>query len=102
DQDKIDKTLFRVKGVVEKPDLKSAPSNLGITGIYIFGKFIYDYLQRIGTGRNGEYQLSDAYNLMIKDMEVFALEMKGKRYDIGNKELWIKTFVEFAIEQHYV
>ncbi|MEM0133850.1 MAG: hypothetical protein QXU18_01280 [Thermoplasmatales archaeon] len=52
------------------------------------------------TGKNGEYQLSDAYNLMIKDMEVFALEMKGKMYYIGNNELWIKTFVEFVNESN--
>lgn len=101
EQDQADRSIFRVKGVVEKPDQNNAPSNLGITGIYIFGNYVYDYLRRIAPGKNGEYQLSEAYNLMIKDMEVFALEMKGKRYDIGDKELWIRTFVEFAAEKHY-
>ena len=100
-QDQTDKSIFQVKGVVEKPDQNNAPSNLGITGIYIFGNYVYDYLKKIGLGKNGEYQLSDAYNLMIKDMKVFALRMKGKRYDIGSKELWIRTFVEFAAEKHY-
>ncbi|MEM0135469.1 MAG: hypothetical protein QXU18_09660 [Thermoplasmatales archaeon] len=86
--------------MVEKPDQNNTPSNLGITSVYIFGKYVYNYLQRIAAGRNGEYQLSDAYNLMIKDMEVFALQMKGKRYYMWNKELWIKTFVEFANENN--
>ena len=98
EQDQIDRSIFRVKGVVEKPAQNNTPSNLGITGIYTFGNYVYDYLRKIEPGKNGEYQLSDAYNLIIKDMEVFAMEMKGKRYDIGSKELWIRTFVEFANE----
>ena len=100
DRDQANNSIFTVKGVVEKPDQNNAPSNLGITGIYTFGNYVYDYLRGIGRGKNDEYQLSDAYNLMIKDMEVFAMEMKGKRYDIGTKELWIKTFMEFANENN--
>ena len=39
---------------------------------------------------------------MVDDMDVYAIEMKGKRYDIGTKELWIRTFVDFATREHYV
>lgn len=102
DQDKPDNSIYRVKGVIEKPDHNEAPSNLGITGIYTFGDYVYDYIQRIKPGKNSEYQLSDAYNLMVDDMDVYAIEMKGKRYDIGTKELWIRTFVDFAAREHYV
>jgi UTP-glucose-1-phosphate uridylyltransferase len=36
---------------------------------------------------------------MIKDMDVYASRINGRRYDIGTMELWIKTFIEFAKEK---
>lgn len=87
---------FRIKGVVEKPIPEEAPSDLGITGIYVLGRYVYEYISKIQPGKNGELQLSDAYNFMIKDMDVYASHISGKRYDIGTMDLWIKTFIEFA------
>ncbi|MEM0134887.1 MAG: UTP--glucose-1-phosphate uridylyltransferase, partial [Thermoplasmatales archaeon] len=84
--------------VVEKPSIEEAPSNLGITGIYVLGPYIYKYLNTIKQGKNGEFQLADAYNLLVKEMDVIAAKIDGKRYDIGTKEMWIRTFVEFANE----
>ncbi len=95
-EEEKEKGIYRVREIVEKPDPSKAPSNLGITGIYILGGYIYDYLKRIKPGVNGELQLADAYNLLVKDREVIASEIEGKRYDIGTKELWIKTFIEFS------
>lgn len=100
--DFISDSVVKVNGVVEKPDPGSTNSRLGITGIYVFGGYIYDYLRRISPGTNGEYQLSDAYNLMVRDMDVLAKIMEGRRYDIGTKELWIRTFVEFASERYRI
>lgn len=87
---------FRIKGVVEKPDVKKAPSNFGITGIYVLGDYIYDAITRIKPGLNGELQLSDAYNVIVNQMDVYATRINGKRYDIGTMDLWIRTFFEFA------
>lgn len=92
----ISKDIVRITGVVEKPDPEKSPSNLGITGIYAFQDDIYDYISRIRPGRNNEYQLSDAIDIMSKERDVYGHIIKGKRYDIGTKELWIKTFIEFA------
>ena len=89
---------IKIRGVVEKPEPESAPSDLGITGIYILGTYVYDYISQLKPGKNGELQLSDVYNVMIKDMDVFATRINGKRYDIGTMELWIKTFMEFAMK----
>ena len=88
--------IYSVKGIVEKPTVEEAPSNLGITGIYVLGSYIYDYLSDIKPGMNGEYQLAEAYNLLVKERDVIATKIDGKRYDIGTKEMWIKTFLEFA------
>ena len=94
--DRISGDIVKINGVVEKPALSESPSNLGITGIYAFEPDIYDYISRIKPGKNGEYQLSDAIDLMCKDRDVYGQIIKGKRYDIGTKELWVRTFIEFA------
>jgi UTP--glucose-1-phosphate uridylyltransferase len=82
--------------VIEKPLPSRSPSNLGITGIYAFQSDIYDYILNIKPGKNGEYQLSDAIDLICKERDVYGHIIKGRRYDIGTKELWVKTFIEFA------
>ena len=94
--EKVSDDIVRIKGVVEKPEPDQTPSNLGITGIYAFQPEIYDSISRIKPGKNGEYQLSDAIDLMCKEMEIYGHIISGKRYDIGTMELWVKTFIEFA------
>ncbi len=91
-----EKGIYRVTGIVEKPEIAEAPSNLGITGIYVLGRYIYQYLDAIIPGKGREYQLADAYNLLIEKGDVMAVKIDGKRYDIGTKEMWIRTFVNFA------
>ena len=89
-------SLFKIGGVVEKPKISEAPSDFGITGIYVFQPEIYDYISSLFPGRNNELQLSDAINLMAKERDVFGYIINGRRYDIGTKEMWYRTFVEFA------
>ena len=89
-------SLFKIRGVVEKPEIVEAPSDFGITGIYVFNPEIYNYISKLSPGRNNELQLSDAINLMAKERDVFGYIINGRRYDIGTKEMWYKTFVEFA------
>jgi len=48
---------------------------------------IFDYLKKIKKGKNNEYQLTDALNLYAKENDLYASTFKGKRYDIGTKEL---------------
>ena len=88
--------MFKIMGVVEKPEINQAPSDLGITGIYAFHPEIYDYISRLSLGRNNEMQLSDAVNLMANERDVFGYIINGRRYDIGTKEMWYRTFIEFS------
>lgn len=93
--DKKINNLVKIKSVVEKPEIHNAPSNLAITGIYAFNSEIYRYISNLSPGRNNELQLSDAIKEMANEGDVFGYEISGKRYDIGTKELWYKTFLEF-------
>ena len=92
---KVKNNLWKIDHLVEKPEPDEAPSNLGITGIYILDNKIFDYLKKIRKGKNNEYQLTDALNLYAKENELYASTFKGRRYDIGTKELWYNTFIEF-------
>ncbi len=88
--------VMKIKNIVEKPDISQAPSDLGATGAYVLDWKIFDVLKMIKPGKNGEYQLAEAFNIICKDEELLASLLVGKRYDIGTKELWISTFIEFA------
>lgn len=90
--------MYRIRNIVEKPSLAEAPGRLGITGIYVLENNIYQYLEKIKPGRNNEYQLADAFNLYLKEKEMYAKKIDGTRYDIGTKELWVETFLKFAAE----
>jgi len=92
---KVKNNLWKIDHLIEKPEPDEAPSNLGITGIYILDNKIFDYLKKIKKGKNNEYQLTDALNLYAKENDLYASTFKGKRYDIGTKELWYKTYMEF-------
>jgi len=92
----IEAGIYRIRGIVEKPEPADAPSNLGATGLYVLDSEIFRYLEKIRPGKNNEIQLTDALNLMAKERELFAHIMNGTRYDIGTKELWVRTFIEFA------
>ena len=93
--EKIKRNLWKIDYLVEKPEPDKAPSDLGITGIYILNNKIFDCLNRIKIGKNNEYQLTDALNLYAKENDLYASSFKGKRYDIGTKELWYEAFMEF-------
>lgn len=97
----IENGLYNVEQIIEKPDKAVAPSHIGITGIYVLGDYIYDYLNAIAPGKNSEFQLADAYNLLLQKRNVMAAEIEGKRYDIGTKELWIRAFQEFLKMSKY-
>ncbi len=92
----VDMNTWKVTSLTEKPKPSEAPSNLGITGTYVLDQRIFKFLDLIKPGRNGEYQLTDALSLYVHDNPLYATLFSGNRYDIGTKELWIKTFVEFA------
>jgi UTP--glucose-1-phosphate uridylyltransferase len=90
--------LVDIKGVIEKPSLDETPSRLGITGAYWFTPAILDCIRRTQPGRNGEIQLTDALSLLLEHERVYGMTFEGTRYDIGDRFLWFKTNLEFALK----
>lgn len=91
------KRTMRMSTMVEKPLPKDAPSNLATPGRYIFRPEIFDALKVIPKGVGGEYQLTDAINLLAKESEVYAHVFEGERFDTGNIEGYLNATVEFAL-----
>ncbi len=98
---KVDKNLFRIKKIVEKPSPDKAPSNLATHGAYILPPKIIEIIKNLEPGRGGEIWLTDAINVLIKeDYPVYACEIEGgKYYDTGNKLEYLKTVLEFALKR---
>jgi glucose-1-phosphate thymidylyltransferase len=83
-----------VKRFVEKPDVP--PSNLAIVGAYLFrdGGALWRSLDRIiaeDIRTRGEYQLTDALQMMVEEGIPFNTVEVTDWYDCGKKETWLDT-----------
>lgn len=98
--DPITKTgrRYSVNQFVEKPAKGTAPSNLAIMGRYILTPEIFMFLEQQELGAGGEIQLTDAIQKLNEIQRVFAYDFEGKRYDVGEKIGFVKTTLEFAMQ----
>lgn len=91
--------VWKVEKLIEKPGIGNAPSNLAIVSGYLLTPDIFPILNEQKPGRDGEYYLPEAIDLLAKKHPVYAIEIQnGKYYDTGNKFEYMKTVVEFAIQ----
>ena len=99
DLDPVEGSVYKIKKIVEKPDIDRAPSNLATHGAYILPPEIFGALEQIKPGMSGEIWLVDAINMLqAQGVPVYACEIEnGKYYDTGNKMEYMKTIVEFAL-----
>ena len=87
--------LYRVNGLVEKPSVDKAPSNLAVLGRYILTPDIFDILENTKPGVGNEVQLTDA--LAASKTDTYALAYEGIRYDTGDTLGYLKATVEYAL-----
>lgn len=93
--DPLADNLYRVSGLVEKPSVDKAPSNLAVLGRYILTPDIFDILENTKPGVGNEVQLTDA--LAASKTTKYALAYEGIRYDTGDKLGYLKATVEYAL-----
>ena len=91
----VEKDICKIAELVEKPPAEEAPSNLAIMGRYVLTPDIFDKLDETEAGYGGEIQLTDA---LQKLDSIYGVTFKGKTYDIGNRLEWLKTSIEFALD----
>lgn len=90
--------VYKILDLVEKPKFKDAPSDLAIIGRYILTPEIFGILEKTSPGKNREIQLTDALKEMVKNQPLYGYEVKGKRYDAGDKLGFLKATVELALK----
>ena len=88
---------FRVTGMVEKPAPESAPSDLAAVHGYVLEPSIFDVLAAQAPGRGGEIWLVDAVSALAGREPVWALELRGERYDAGDRGGYVAAFVDHAL-----
>lgn len=97
-----DGRLVTVKGLVEKPDPKDAPSTLSIIGRYILMPEVFDHLSEKQLGAGGEIQLTDSMAKLIGHQPFHGLRFEGNRFDCGNKAGFLAANVSYALEREDV
>jgi len=90
--------ILSVKGMVEKPPVDTAPSNLAVIGRYILTPSIMRNLDRIKAGSGGEIQLTDAIaEEIVRSDNVYGFRFRGQRFDCGSKAGFLQATVAFAL-----
>lgn len=92
-------TLSRITGMVEKPALEDAPSNLAIVGRYVLGADIFDTLENTPAGALDEIQLTDAIARHIESPGVYGFHFGGEHQDVGNPLGALKASVTEALRR---
>ena len=89
--------LTEVLGLVEKPSVEAAPSNLIISGRYILQPQVMRTLESQDKGSGGEIQLTDAMARMIGQQPFHAVTFQGRRFDCGSKVGFVEATITLAL-----
>ncbi len=87
--------VVQARGVVEKPPIDQAPSNLALIGRYILQPEIFEAIAQTKAGAGGEIQITDAIAAQIKTTKLYGFVYDGQRFDCGTRAAFIaaqKTF----------
>lgn len=90
--------LRAIHTIVEKPDFKDAPSNLGVVGRYVLSPRIFACLRNLKAGVGGEIQLTDGIAALLQSETVLALPFEGVRFDCGSREGYVRATIDHALE----
>ncbi|MBU3108886.1 UTP--glucose-1-phosphate uridylyltransferase GalU [Clostridium gasigenes] len=95
----IEDRVMKVKGLVEKPSIEEAPSNVAILGRYIVTPKIFEILGNTKPGKGNEIQLTDALLTLIQEEAMYAYNFEGRRYDVGDKQGFLEATIEYALRK---
>ena len=99
DCENIGDRLYKVSGMIEKPNPSEAPSDIAVLGRYILTPGIFECLEKTPKGAGGEIQLTDGIVMLGQTEDIYAYDFEGKRYDIGNKQGFLQATVDFALKR---
>ena len=94
----VQKDVWQVRDIVEKPGPEKATSDIGAVGGYILPPEIFGALQKTKRGKSGEIWLVDAIARLAKTRPMYVKIVDGVYRDTGTKEAWLKTNIALALE----
>ena len=95
--EKMSKKNFIIQDVVEKPNIKSAPSNYALIGRYILPYKIFKILKKLKPGQNGEIHITDAIRTLVHQENRFIGHVfSGKYLDCGTMKGYINSSIEIS------
>jgi UTP--glucose-1-phosphate uridylyltransferase len=93
----VEKGVYQVKNVVEKPGPEKAPSRIASLGGYILTPDIFEALENTKLGKGGELWLVDAIFKLLKKRPIYAKLVEGEYYDTGSKLGYLRANVDYAL-----
>ena len=87
-----------MQGIVEKPAVGTAPSNLSVVGRYVLPAKIMQLLEQTPKGAGNEIQLTDAIAMLHQTDSIEAYRMKGQTFDCGSKLGYLKAVLHYGVD----
>ena len=91
--------LTEILGLIEKPSIENAPSNMAVVGRYIIEPSIFNELEKQNRGSGNEIQLTDAIAKRIGKSECLGYKFKEERFDCGSKLGFVQANIKLSIER---
>ncbi|MGO9061657.1 MAG: UTP--glucose-1-phosphate uridylyltransferase [Candidatus Binataceae bacterium] len=89
--------LHRLTGMVEKPPVEKAPSDMAIMGRYLLPPEIFGILEHAKPGHGGEIQLTDALMELSRRRNLYGYEFEGVRYDLGDRLGFLMAQIAYGL-----
>ncbi|MFH1284564.1 MAG: UTP--glucose-1-phosphate uridylyltransferase GalU [Candidatus Peregrinibacteria bacterium] len=96
---KLKNNLYKIDSLIEKPAPAKSPSNLAIVGKYIMTPELMKELEKAKSStKDGELRLIDGMRSFIKKSPIYGCEIKGERFDTGDKLGYLKAVIHFGLK----
>lgn len=80
----IDEQHNKIRSIIEKPE--KPPTNLCVTGIYMYDAEVFSYIEQISPSKRGELEITDVNNLYIEHSQLTYDVLTGWWVDAGTHE----------------
>lgn len=94
---KLEKGVYQIKSIIEKPGPEKAPTRIASLGGYVLTPDIFEALEKTKLGKGGELWLVDAIYKLLKKRPIYAKLIEGEYYDTGSKLGYLRANVDFAL-----
>ena len=95
----LENNMTEILGLIEKPSIDKAPSNMAVVGRYIIEPSVFKELEKQNRGTSNEIQLTDAIASRIGKSHCYGYKFTNDRFDCGSKLGFIQANIKLSIER---